>query len=191
MIQLHYFRALGAAALTSIGIFALFPGEAAAQESVLAIGTFAGPGRVVEYFTSDCCGPTRSRGGISAGGRFRWRQDALVSPGLDFGVTFARGRDMKWAMALATIVSGANIAPWAHVGAGVVLQPGECPADSSDTDPACSLNFNLGGQAAVGILWRFAARWGIGSEVAVITGAPIYRDRWITTQRVGILLRYR
>lgn len=45
----------------SMALAATVPCPAAAQElGRLAVEGFAGPARVVEYFTTDCCGPTRS-----------------------------------------------------------------------------------------------------------------------------------
>jgi hypothetical protein len=96
---------------------------------------------------------------------------------------------MKWLMAAGLIETGTVLMPWAHMGAGVVSQPGECPADAPDTDPACKTDVKPGGQLAVGVRWNLMPRLSIGGEAAYIRGMNS-RDRHFATRRVGLTIRW-
>jgi hypothetical protein len=120
--------------------------------------------------------------------RLKHQISPLAELGVDGGATFAGHRDMKWLMATVSISSSKRVAPWGQLGAGLIAQPGECPADGSDTSPACKTDFNLGASLVGGVRWAIANHFAIGPEISLVTGLA-RRERRFTTTKVGLVLR--
>jgi len=91
-------------------------------------------------------------------------------------------------MALGTIAARTRFAPWALVGAGLVSQPGECPADAPDTSPDCKKALTPGGLVSAGIRWRLLRHLALGVETAFVTGTTT-RERRFSTERYGFTVR--
>ena len=141
-----------------------------------------------QSFSSDCCGPTRTAAGVAVSVRLQRPVGELFALGAEAGTSLTERKDMRWLMGIATIVSRRRIAPWGQVGAGLVSQPGECPADASDTSPSCRTALHVGGLAAAGVRWNVIHSFAIGVEAAFVTGlTTVYRR--FSTQRLGLTLR--
>jgi hypothetical protein len=91
-------------------------------------------------------------------------------------------------MAFGTIAARTRVAPWALVGAGLVSQPGECPADASDTSPDCKTALTPGGLVSAGIRWRLLHHLALGVETAFVIGTTT-RERHFRTERYGFTVR--
>jgi hypothetical protein len=155
-----------------------------------SVDVSGGAARVAEAFTVDCCGPMRKSMGSTFSLRAAHRVRAGVDLGAEAGATYALARDMKWLMPVVGFSrSGRRVTPWLQLGAGFVAQPGECPADGLDTDPACEVDLNLGAQLALGVRARLAKAWSLGGEVAHLRSAEA-RQRNFSSQRVAVTLRW-
>jgi len=148
----------------------------------------AGLAQFIESFSDDCCGPARDAAGLSLGLRIRERSGRLFELGLEGGSTFAGHREMKWALAVLSIAAPRRVAPWAHIGGGLVAQPGECPADGPDFGPGCETDLKLGATAAGGVRWTIGDRLAVGIEAAFVRGKA-KESRRFTTRRLGLTIR--
>jgi len=90
-------------------------------------------------------------------------------------------------MATGTIAPSGRLIPWAQVGAGLVSQQGECPADGSDTSSDCETAITLGGIIGAGVRWRLLHNLAIGLETAFVTGTS-RGERRFSTVRYGVTL---
>ncbi|HUQ21210.1 MAG TPA: hypothetical protein VM099_16440 [Gemmatimonadaceae bacterium] len=161
----------------------------AAQESRgWAVEGVVGPGDLRELFSDDCCGPTRHSWGTSLGLRARRDIGNRLALGVDGGLTFASHRTMKWLMGVGSIAVANRLMPWAQLGAGLVTQPGECPADGLNYGPGCDTDFTLGAQAAAGLLWHLTEHVGLGGEGAIVRGLD-KRATHFTTRRLAATVR--
>jgi len=141
-----------------------------------------------QSFSSDCCGPTREATGSAFSVRIKRRTTRFIAVGVEVGASATPRPDMRWLMAIGTIAPSRRFAPWAQVGAGLVGQPGECPADAPDTSPDCKTAITLGGVVGVGVRWSLLSNLAIGLETAFVTGTS-RGERRFSTQRYGLTLR--
>jgi hypothetical protein len=160
------------------------------DESRWALELSGGAATFRQVFSTECCGPTRRTAGSVYTVRAVQRRGSLLELRAELGGTlFAGGRRMHWLMPALALSRRSRVTPWLQLGAGVVLQPGQCPADSSDTDPGCDVDLNLGGQLAAGLRLRLAPTWSLGGEVGYVRGAKV-DYRYFTAERVLIALRW-
>ena len=153
-----------------------------AFEGVVGLAQFT------ESFSDDCCGPARDATGFSFSLRIRERSGRLFELGLEAGATFAGHREMKWGLAVLSIAAPKRVAPWVHIGGGLVGQPGECPADGPTFGPGCETDLKLGATAAGGVRWTIGERLAVGIEVAYVR-AKSEDSRRFTTRRLGLTIR--
>ncbi len=156
---------------------------------VLAAQSFEATGgiaRFAESFTTDCCGPTRAASGSSFSVRVQ-RGSRTAAFALEGGATFAGGRGMKWLMPVFALTLPKRPSPWFAVGAGLMAQPGECPADASDTSPDCTTHFVPGWLVGAGIRPSLSDHVAISLETSLVRG--LVGARRFTTQRMGLGIR--
>lgn len=144
-----------------------------------------------QSFFSDCCGPTREATGNAFSIRIKRQTSRLIAVGAEAGASITPRPDMRWLMAIGTIAPRGRLAPWAQVGAGLVGQPGECPADAPDTSPDCRTAITLGGAVGAGVRWNLRRNLAIGLETVFVTGTPRGEGRRFSTERYGVTLRLR
>lgn len=156
--------------------------------SPIAFEAVIGVARFVQSFSDDCCGPTRAATGPSLGVRITAPASRLLRWGLEAGAAFADHRNMKWGVAVLSIGGHGRIAPWGHLGGGLLIQPGECPQDGPDYGPGCRTDFRLGATAAGGAVWSVGTHLAIGAEAGAVRSMT-RNSRRFTTQRVGLTLR--
>jgi len=162
----------------------------ASQPSRIWIELAASRATLRQSFAYDCCGPTRKAGGVGLVFRVQRPVGRLIEAGGEAGVSLTRNvRDMRWLMAIGTIAGSRRLAPWAQVGAGLVIQPGECPADGSDPGPGCRVALRPGGGVTAGVRWRFG-NFAVGLEAGLVTGASNGQRRF-STERYGVAVRMR
>ena len=143
-----------------------------------------------QSFAFDCCGPTRTAGGVGLVFRVQRPVGRLFAAGGEAGLSLTKNvRDMRWLMAIATIAGSRRLAPWAQVGAGLVIQPGECPADGSDPGPGCRVALRPGGGVTAGVRWR-VGDFAVGLEAGLVTGTSNGQRRF-STERYGFAVRMR
>ena len=93
-----------------------------------------------QSFAYDCCGaPVWKTFGSAFDVRIMWPAGRVIEAGVEGGMSVTARPDMRWLMASGAITAAGRVAPWARLGAGWVIQPGECPADAPDTSPDCRL----------------------------------------------------
>jgi hypothetical protein len=142
-----------------------------------------------ESFASDCCGPTREASGSAFSIRIKRHTSRLIEVGAEAGASVTPRPDMRWLMMTGAIAPIKRLAPWAQMGAGVVSQPGECPADAPDTSPDCTTALTLGAIVGAGIRWSLLSNLAIGLEAAFVTGTT-RGERRFSTGRYGVTLRF-
>ena len=143
-----------------------------------------------QSFSFDCCGPTRTADGVGVVLRVQRPVGRLLAAGGEAGLSVTRNvRDMRWLMAIGTIAGTGRVAPWAQVGGGLVIQPGECPADGSDPGPGCQVALRPGGGVAAGVRWRLGG-FAVGLEAGLVTSISNGVRRF-STERYGVSVRMR
>jgi len=162
----------------------------APQSSRMSIELAASRATLRQSFAFDCCGPTRKNSGVGLVFRVQRPLGRLIAAGGEAGLILANDvRDMRWLMAIVTIAGPGRLAPWAQVGTGLVIQPGECPADGSDPGPGCRVALRPGAGGAAGVRWRFR-NFAIGLEAGLVTGTSSGQRRF-STERLGLAVRMR
>ena len=164
-------------------------GAQATDRSRWALEISGGAATFRESYPTDCCGPTQRAGGSSLIVRGVRRASRHIELGGELGATAADGWRMRWLMPMLAVSRRGPVTPWLQLGAGAVSQTGECPADGSRPDPACSVDLALGGQQAIGLRYELAPMWSVGGEAGYIRGAAV-RNRYVTSQRLAISLRW-
>jgi len=141
-----------------------------------------------QSFAYDCCGaPVWKTFGSAFDVRIMWPAGRVIEAGVEGGMSVTDRPDMRWLMASGAITAAGRMAPWARLGAGWVIQPGECPADAPDTSPDCRLALRPAGALAAGVRWRFG-RFAAGVEAAWVSGTSDGFRRF-STERYGLTLR--
>lgn len=140
-----------------------------------------------QSFAYDCCGPTRRTSGAGLGFRITWPAVRLIEAGFEGGASMTSRPDLRWLMAILAVAADRRVAPWARVGAGLGIQPGECPADAPDTSPDCQLALRPAGALAGGVRCRFG-RFAVGVEAAWVSGTSDGFRRF-STEWYGLTLR--
>src|SRR2546430_1521696 len=141
-----------------------------------------------QSFAYDCC---HARAWKTSGSALDVRIMLPIGRGIEAGVEggmrVTARPDMRWLMASGAINAAGRVAPWARLGAGWVIQPGECPADAPDTSPDCRLALRPAGALAGGVRCRFG-RFAVGVEAAWVSGTSDGFRRF-STERYGLTLR--
>lgn len=157
----------------------------APTRSTVGFEAMGGIARFTESFTSDCCGPKRTATGSSFGVRIGQGGGRRATLALEGGATFAAGRSMKWLMPVFALAVPKGLTPWIALGAGLMAQPGECPADAPDTSPDCKTQLGLGWVVDAGLRHPLKGHLAISLEASLVRGAA-HRERRFTAQRIGL-----
>jgi hypothetical protein len=177
--------------LASYCVLILAAGPLSSQEpkrSAVAVELGIASANFQQSFSSSCCGPTREATGTAFSIRIKRQASRLIALGAEAGTSLTPRPDMRWLMAIGSIAPSGRLTPWAQVGAGLVGQPGKCPADAPDTSPDCTTAITLGGVVGAGVRWGLLRNLAIGLETTFVTGTS-RGERRFSTERYGITLR--